>query len=139
MAEGVFRAAAARRGCADAFVVDSAGVAGWHFGGRPDRRAIAVCAERGVDISGARGRTIGVEDFSRFDLVLAMDRSNLRALDRLRPAGARADQKMLASFAPQLGIEEIEDPYFGRRRRFERTYDVIAAAVDGLLATLTPR
>lgn len=138
MAEGIFRAAAAQAGRSAEFEVDSAGVAGWNLGFRPARRSISVAAARGIDISKARGRTIQREDFTRFDYLLAMDRSNLRALDRVRPPDATAEQRLIASFAPHLGLDEIEDPYFGSHQRFERAYDLIEASIQGVLETLRP-
>ena len=56
LAEGVFRAVLAEHG--DDLLIDSAGTGGWHAGQEPDRRAIAVAARHGVDISGQRARKV---------------------------------------------------------------------------------
>jgi protein-tyrosine phosphatase len=82
MAEGALRQAAAQRGID--LTIDSAGTGGWHVGDPPDPRAIATARARGVDLSGLRGRVVRAEDFHRFDLIVALDRSNLQGLARDR-------------------------------------------------------
>ncbi len=62
--------------------LDSAGTGGWHVGDPPDARAAATARRRGIDLEGA-ARQVRREDFEAFDLILAMDRENLRELRRL--------------------------------------------------------
>ncbi|HBK90083.1 MAG TPA: protein-tyrosine-phosphatase [Parvularcula sp.] len=90
-----------------AVVFSSAGLKDKHVGGGADPRTIEECARRGYDLSAFRCRQIGAADFNRFDLILAMDRSNLEGLEALRPAGARA---RLDLFIPD---GEVPDPFFG--------------------------
>ena len=133
-AEGVFRARVARDGLAHAIATDSAGTHDYHIGDPPDRRARAAAQRRGVDISDLRGRQVAREDFERFDYVLAMDRSNLRNLARLCPKGAESRLKLLLEFAPDAGLDEVPDPYYGGPDGFEQVLDLAEAAADGLLA-----
>src|SRR5271165_4317239 len=79
-AEGVLRATAARVAPQLRLEVDSAGTADYHIGSAPDPRSQRAALGRGIDISGLRARQVTAEDFLRFDLILAMDQSNLRAL-----------------------------------------------------------
>lgn len=132
-AEGVFRAHVARAGLAHAIATDSAGTHDYHIGDPPDRRARAAAQRRGVDISDLRGRQVAREDFERFDYVLAMDRSNLRNLARLCPKGAESRLKLLLEFAPDAGLDEVPDPYYGGPDGFERVLDLAEAAAEGLL------
>ncbi|ESY02049.1 hypothetical protein X753_25730 [Mesorhizobium sp. LNJC399B00] len=81
LAEGVFRAVLAERGrdmVLDDIVLDSAATGGWNLGEAPDPRSIAIAARHGIDISGQRARKVRPGDFSRFDLILGMDRQNVR-------------------------------------------------------------
>ena len=87
LAEGVFRAVLAEHG--KDLLIDSAGTGGWHAGEQPDRRSIAVAARHGVDISGQRARKVLPEDFLRFDLILGMDKANVRDLKGLASPAAR--------------------------------------------------
>ena len=89
MAEGVFRRVAEEEGLIDRFEIDSAGLGDWHIGQAPDHRAQKAARSRGVDISSQSARQVVYEDFERFDLVLAMDGSNLAELKARAPHEAR--------------------------------------------------
>src|ERR1700722_20274250 len=62
----------------------------YHLGEPPDSCSQRAAMSRGVDLSSLRARQIALRDFAHFDLILAMDRDNLRALEALRPAGSAA-------------------------------------------------
>src|ERR1700694_1804233 len=80
-AEGVMRALVRDAGLEESIEVDSAGTGGWHVGSPPDWRATAARG-RGLTLAG-RARQVSVQHLTDFDLVLAMDSSNLRELRRL--------------------------------------------------------
>ncbi len=134
-AEAVFRARAERAGLAG-IEVDSAGTGDWHVGSAPDPRATEAAARRGLDLSDQCARQVRAEDFDRFDLVLAMDRSHEKALRRLKPAGARAELRLFLDFAPEFAISDVPDPYYGGPDGFERVLDMIERAADGLVAAI---
>jgi protein-tyrosine phosphatase len=129
MAEGAIRALAERHGLA--LEVESAGTGSWHVGEPPDARALAVAAARGYDNSGQRARQVRREDFREFDLILAMDEGNLAALERLRPADARAELRL---FHPEG--REIPDPYTGGREGYELALDMVEHAAEALVRDL---
>ncbi|MFN3959011.1 MAG: low molecular weight protein-tyrosine-phosphatase [Parvularculaceae bacterium] len=114
-------------------VVGSAGLKDKHVGGGADPRTIEECARRGYDLSAFRCRLIGAADFEGFDLILAMDRSNLEALEAMKPAGARAK---LALFIPD---GEVPDPYFGGADGFVVAIDLIEKRIRDLAAELSAR
>jgi len=130
LAEAAFRAEAERIGL-DA-EADSAGTGDWHVGNPPDRRAQAVALRNGVDISGLRGRQVRAEDFDRFDHVVALDESNLRNLEKLRPAGARAALSLLLDHVPGRAGEAVADPYYGDDAGFDVTWADVTAGARGL-------
>ncbi|HEX8262591.1 MAG TPA: low molecular weight protein-tyrosine-phosphatase, partial [Allosphingosinicella sp.] len=85
--------AACRRACERLGLeveIDSAGTGDWHIGYPPDPRAAAVAARNGVDISHLKARQVTSDDFRRFDHIVALDSTNLRDLERLRPADGKA-------------------------------------------------
>ncbi len=131
-AEAVFRAKAAQAGLD--VVVDGAGTSGWHIGSPPDSRARMAAAARGYDLSPLRGRQIAPEDFHRFDLILAMDRSNLSKLLASRPAGAKAEVGLFLDYAPHLPESEVPDPYYDDG--FDRVLDLLEEAGSGLVRAL---
>ena len=135
-AEVVFRAVAAREAPDVVLEIDSAGTAGYHVGELPDRRTRQAAARRGYDLSAVRARLVEPRDFEYFDLILAMDRENLRALERRAPPQARDRMRLFLEFAPQTGISEVPDPYYGGPNGFEDVLDLIEAAARGLLQHL---
>jgi protein-tyrosine phosphatase len=135
-AEGVLRSLAALEAPGLALEIDSAGTADYHIGAPPDPRSQRAALRRGIDISGLRARQVSEEDFERFDLILAMDRQNLRVLQALKPGHARASLKLFLEYAPQLQLRDVPDPYYGDAAAFEEVLDLTAAASRGLLAAL---
>ena len=115
--------------------VDSAGTADYHVGDPPDPRTQRVALRRGIDLSGLRARRIAADDFSNFDLILAMDRQNLRDLNLLRPAESTARLRLFMEYAPDSGLE-VPDPYYGDESAFERVLDLATLAARGLVAEL---
>src|SRR5437879_2998774 len=99
-AEGAMRALVRDAGMEADIEIDSAGTGGWHVGDPPDRRAVKAARARGIALEGA-AREVGSEDFEDFDLLIAMDRSNLRALRQLAPSeAARSKVRLLREFDP---------------------------------------
>jgi protein-tyrosine phosphatase len=110
----------------------SAGLKDKHVGGGADPRTIEECARRGYDLSGFRCRQIGPADFARFDRILAMDRSNLAALQAMRPAECSAQ---IGLFLPQA---EVPDPYFGGADGFVVAIDLIEKRIGELVRECAP-
>jgi len=136
MAEGVFRRVAEDAGQAHLFEIDSAGMGDWHKGQAPDHRAQKAALARGVDISGQSARKVELEDFEDFDLILAMDGSNISDLYEIAPHAARHKIRRFLDFAPHLDEDDVPDPYYGGEEGFDRALDLIEAAAKGLLAEL---
>jgi len=136
-AEGVFRALVQDAGLGAAFSIESAGTGAWHEGERPDRRARAAAARRGIAVDGS-ARQFTPADFEAFDYVIAMDRENLRELQALAPNGeARLRITLLRAFDPAAPADsEVPDPYYGEGDGFERVIDICAAGCRGLLDAL---
>jgi protein-tyrosine phosphatase len=116
--------------------VDSAGTADYHIGEPPDLRSQRAALARGIDLSMLRARQVAPRDFARFDLILAMDRQNLRILEAMRPAGSRARIRLFLEYAVQPVRAEVPDPYEGDARGFEEVLDLCTAAARGLVIAL---
>jgi protein-tyrosine phosphatase len=135
-AEAVFRDVVRREGRNFDVVIDSAGTHAYHVGEPPDNRAIAAARRRGIAMQDLRARVVTREDFLRFDLVLAMDEENLAHLVRIAPAGQRQRIQLLLDYAPEAGMREVPDPYYGGESGFEQVLDLVEEAAHGLLAAL---
>jgi protein-tyrosine phosphatase len=133
-AEAVMAHHVARAGLAQRILVDSAGTGGWHVGEPPDGRAAAEARRRGIAME-STARQFHPEDFARFDLILAMDRDNLREIARLAPDDdAREKVRLLRSFDPGArGDLAVPDPYFGGPEGFADVFELVDAACRGLL------
>ncbi len=129
-AEAVFRDLADGRG----LHIDSAGTSGWHDGGRSDPRASAEARRRGYDMSMIRSRKVTVADFDDFDLIIAMDRQNLRDLRDVQPTGSKARVELFLPYAPELHRDEVPDPYY--EDNFPAVFDMIEIASQALLTTI---
>lgn len=138
-AHGVFAHLVDQEGLSTRIRVDSAGTHAYHVDEPPDPRAQAAAARRGVDLSTLRARKAIVDDFHKFDYVVAMDRSNFEHLIQLCPAGQEDKLRLFLSFAPELGEEDVPDPYYGGTAGFERVLDLIESASRGLLAEIRNR
>ncbi|ETK31974.1 protein tyrosine phosphatase [Microbispora sp. ATCC PTA-5024] len=129
MAEIVLRRTLADRGLD--VEVDSAGTGGWHAGEPMDERALATLTEHGYDGSAHRARRFEPEWFAERDLILVMDRENLRALRRIAPPDA--DVRLFRSFDPAAPEgAEVPDPYYGGRQGFLDVLRMVEAAAEGL-------
>jgi protein-tyrosine phosphatase len=117
--EGVLRAWAQRRGWGAH--MDSAGTEGWHAGEPPDPRTQAAARARGYELGDLRARRVRLEDFSRFDLILAADRGHLAQLRALAPREAGRKVRLF------LGEGELPDPYDGGPEGFEAVLDAVEA------------
>ena len=135
-AEGVFRHLLKTESPQLRVDVDSAGTADYHVGRAPDERSRRAALRRGIDLSGLRARRVTPADFSRFDLILAMDRQNLLDLQSMAPPAARAQLGLFLEYAE--GVEELDvpDPYYGDGSGFERVLDLTTRAARGLIAAL---
>ena len=138
-AEAVLRDTAARVAPRLTLEIDSAGTADYHTGRAPDPRSQRAARERGIDLSGLRARQVTTEDFTRFDLILAMDQDNLRNLQAMSPPYTRAELRLFLSYAPQLGLLEVPDPYYGGAADFAEVLDLTAAASLALTESLQQR
>jgi protein-tyrosine phosphatase len=137
-AEGVMRGLLREQGLEDVVELDSAGTGAWHVGDPPDARATAAAQARGVTLAG-QARQICARDFSDYDLILAADRRNLRDLQAILPADARAKLHLLREFDPASagGADlDVPDPYYGGDDGFEHVLDLVEAACRGLLDAL---
>lgn len=134
-AEGVFASRLQQSALAQQVQIDSAGTGGYHTGEPPDRRATAAALKRGYDLRVQRARAVADDDFSRFDLILAMDQINLDNLRARAPTNAKAQLGLFMAFAPG-GPAEVPDPYYGGDDGFEQVLDMLEAASAGLLEHL---
>ena len=135
-AEGVMLKKVAALSWGSRLRIDSAGTHGYHVDAPPDTRSQAHAAKRGYDLSPLRARKLTREDFSDFDLLLAMDHDNMAYMTAMCPPAARAKLEMMMHYAPQHDADIVPDPYYGGAAGFEHVLDYLEDACDGLIRKL---
>jgi protein-tyrosine phosphatase len=132
-AEGAFRKALQEKGSDLLIDVDSAGTHAYHVGEAPDPRARRAAERRGIDLSRLRARIVTLDDFERFDLILAMDVMNQSALREMASPEHHEKIRLFLEFAPHLERSDVPDPYYGAINGFEYVLDLVEEASVGLL------
>ena len=129
-AEAIARAKAAQAGLAVEF--DSAGTGDWHVGAPPYGPMIEAARARGYGLDDLRARQLVPADWHAFDLILAMDKMNLRDALNVAPPGPRAGLQLF--LGPQFDRRDVPDPYF--TRDFDAALDLIEAGAEALVAEI---
>ena len=137
-AEGVLRHKLQVAGLAGRVEVASAGTGNWHVGGAPDKRTQRAAMRRGYDLSAQRAQQVVAADFNHYDLILAMDLSNLRDLKALQPANGKAGLDLFLRRFDGVK-DEVPDPYYDAEAGFEEVLDLVESACDLLVIELKGR
>ncbi len=126
LAGGVLAHRLREAGLSHRVCVDSAGTGAWHVGQRPDARAATVARQNGIELFG-HARRVRAEDLLGFELILAMDRSNLKDLtDLASGSGSRAVIKLFREFDPEPNRDpDVPDPYYGGPAGFEHVFEIV--------------
>jgi protein-tyrosine phosphatase len=136
LAEGIFLHLVEEAGLEERFEIASAGTGSWHVGEVPDSRASMVASGHGIDLP-SRARQLTEEDLERFDYVIAMDRENLRNIQRMADAtGSDARIRLLREYDPEKDGDEVPDPYYGGASGFENVYSMVMRSCQSLLDEL---
>jgi len=136
LAEALFKHHVKDRQIQHFFEADSCGTSNYHIGDIPDRRTIANATRNGVQID-HRARQLSESDLESFDLILAMDHSNLRNIMRLSNASQFAHKvKLMREYDPFPEGKEVPDPYHGDERDFQEVFDILHRSTSALVDAL---
>ena len=91
-------------------------------------------ARHGIDCSGKRARLLRREDYDRYDLLIGMDRENLRDMRRICGGDPEGKLCLLLDFTDRPG--SVADPWY--TGDFQATWRDVEAGCRGLLARLAP-
>ena len=138
-AEAVFRERVLAAGLEAHIRIDSAGTGDWHIGRAPDPRTREAAARRGYQMDTLRARKVSPQDFYEFDVVLAMDNTNLADLQAMQPADVNVTLGRFLDYSTAASVKEVPDPYYGGEDGFDRVLDLIEGGADGLLDALRER
>ena len=133
LAHGIFRDLINKAGLEENFHVESSGTISYHTGELPDNRMRAEAARHGIRLD-HKARQISKTDLNDFDLILAMDSTNMQNILKLKDntAADTADIKMFRSYDPEGGTD-VPDPYYGGLSGFSDVYEIVERTCKNLL------
>ncbi len=137
LAHGIFEHIVNRENAQDRFEIESCGTGTWHAGDLPDSRMSAEAAKHGIELT-HRARGLQVMDFEYYDLILAMDNSNLRYLLSQSRDEFKHKIKLFRTFDPETDDPNavVPDPYYGGAEGFKNVYEIVQRTCENLYTAL---
>ena len=130
MGEFILKDLVEKAGLADRFHIESAATSTEEIGNPvypPARRKLALHA---IECAGKTARQLTAADYGRFDLLLGMDRANIRNMTRICGGDPQGKIHLLMEYAGHPG-REVADPWY--TGDFDATWDDVLAGCQGLL------
>ena len=133
MAEFVMKDLVKKAGLEGQFYIESAATSTEEIGNPVYPPARRELAEHGIGCAGKRARQMVRDDYQRFDLLIGMDRANLRNMERICGGDPQGKIHLLLGYAGRPG-QEVADPWY--TGDFAATWRDVEAGCRGLLAQL---
>lgn len=126
MAVGLLRQRLSQEGLAPRFKVHSAGV--WALDNRPaSDNAIAVMAERGIDISDHIAHTVTSEDIAGAELILVMSREHKDVIQNTWPQYTWKVHRLSEMVGKR---KDVQDPYGSTVTEYRACADTLSTYID---------
>ena len=132
MAEFVFRDLVRRAGLEASFQIASAATSREELGNPVYPPVRRLLEKHGIDCTGKTARQITAEDYRNYDLLIGMDRANIRNLNRICGGDSEGKIHLLLEYIHE--DREVADPWYSDD--FETAWRDISAGCEGLLASL---
>ena len=136
MAEYILKDMVKRRGLAGRFEIASAATSTEELGNPAYPPAKRILAEHGIGCEEHRARQMTRGDYAYYDLLICMDRFNLRNMRPFVGSDPKHKVSMLLDHTPRAG-EEIADPWY--TLDFETAWQDIYEGCEGLLSELSTK
>lgn len=130
MAEFVMKDIVQRNGRTDDYRIASAAVSDEETGNPVYPPVRQLLSRLGISCRDKRARRLTADDYREYDLIIAMDRSNLRYMKRMLPAMDKTH--LMMEYAGQ--DRDVADPWY--TGDFETCYRDILAGCQGLFTHL---
>ena len=121
-------------GLQDAFVIDSAATSAEELGNPIYPPARKKLQDEGIPLLPHAARQMQMADYKKYDLIIGMDRNNIKNMERLCGGDPEGKIHLLLDYAGRPG-EEVADPWY--TRNFDAAWNDIDAGCRGLLRALT--
>ena len=132
MAEFVMKDLVKKAGLESEFLIESAATSTEEIGNPVYPPARRKLAEHGVDCAGKTARQLKNEDYDQYDLLIGMDRANLRNMHRICGGDFDGKTHLLMEFTDRPG--DVADPWY--TEDFESTWRDVLEGCIGLLEWL---
>ena len=132
MAEFVMKDMVAKAGVASRFYIESAATSTEEIGNGVYPPARSILAEHGISCKGKTARQMTRADYDRFDMIIGMDRWNLRNMQRICGGDPEGKIHLLMDFTSRPG--DVADPWY--TRNFEATWRDVVEGCKGILNAL---
>lgn len=133
MAEFVMKDMIEKSGLSGEFYIASAGTSNEEYGNPVYPPARSKLLEHGIDPSGKTARQLQRGDYQEYDLLIAMEQSNLRSMERLFGGDPEGKLHRLMDYTSRPG--DVADPWY--TRDFEAAWRDISEGCRGLLDSIT--
>ena len=133
MAEFVMKDLVRKAGLADHFEIASAATSTEEIGNPVYPPARRKLQEHGIDCAGHAARQLRKKDYEYYDLLVGMDRANLRNM--LHICGGDPEGKLSLLLDHTARSREVADPWY--TGDFEATWQDVLEGCQALLAELT--
>ncbi len=129
MAEFVLKQKVSELGRSDEFEIASAATSREEIGNPVYPPARRMLQTHGISCAGKTARQMTRADYAYYDYIIAMDRNNLRNLERL--IGPDVDHKISLLMDYTNTPRDVADPWY--TGDFQATWDDVQEGCDGLL------
>ena len=134
MAEFVMKDLVKKAGLESRFHIESAATSTEEIGNPVYPPARRELSRHGIDCAGKTARQLRDGDYHRFDLLIGMDKANLRDMRRICGGDRDGKIRLLMEYAGRP--DDVADPWY--TGDFETTWRDVLAGCSGLLAQLSP-
>lgn len=135
MAEFIMKDLVKKVGLENQFLIASAATSTEEIGNPVYPPARRKLAEHGISCGGKTARQLTKGDYAQYDLLIGMDRDNIRNMNRICGGDPDGKIKLLLDYTDHPG--DVADPWY--TGDFDATWRDVLEGCQGLLRSITER
>lgn len=132
MAEFLLKDMVKKRNMVDEFLIESAGTSNEEEGNPVHYGTKQKLASVGISVEGKYARQLSKQDYEKYDYILAMESSNVKAIQRI--VGEDTEHKVYRLLDFSKNPRDIADPWY--TGNFDETYEDILEGLEAFLEHL---
>lgn len=137
LAKGIFNKRVEEESLTHILSSDSVGTSDYHIGEPADRRTIQVAKKHDIVIH-HKAKQFSVKDFTYYDYIIAMDRSNYEHIRVLEKSAINEKYKLflVREFDDLRDEEDVPDPYWSGKDGFQEVFEILDRSIQKFLVYL---